>query len=118
MYFNNNCLNRIFFIYNSKNSNDINSKSNEILLEKIIKLIFINKNYLSKLNYRLSFELIQDLILGSSKCSYYEDKYINLFNERYSKILYDINEILLKSNSITTNIYIKKLINILKNVSN
>ena len=107
MFFNNNYLNRIFFIYNSKNSdeNNLNSKAHEILLEKIIKLILINKKYLSKINYRLSFELIQDLILGSSKCSYYEDKYINLFNERYSKILYDINEILLKSNSVNTKIY-------------
>ena len=108
MYFNNNYLNRLFFIYNSKyldENNNSNIKSHEILLEKIINLIFINEKYLSKLNYRLSFELIQDLILGSSKCSFYEDKYTNLFNERYSKILYDINEILLKSNSTKTKIY-------------
>ena len=107
MYFNNNYLNRLFFIYNSKNTdeNNLNLKSNEILLDKIIKLILTNDKYLSKIYYRLSFELIQDLILGSSKCSYYINKYINIFNERYSKILYDINEILLKSNSTKTKIY-------------
>ena len=109
MNFNNNYLNRLFFIYNSKNSaeSNINSIFHDILLEKIINLIFINEKFLSKLSYRLSFELIEDLILGSSKCRSYIDKYNNLFKEKYSKILSDINEILLKSNSTKTKIYKK-----------
>ena len=108
MDFNNNYLNRLFFIYNSKNNdenNNINIKFQEKLLDKIIKIVFINEKILSKLNYRLSFELIEDLILGSTKCSTYEDKYNDLFNEKYSKILFDINGILLKSNSTKTKIY-------------
>ena len=108
MDFNNSYLNRLFFIYNSKNSqeNNPNSAFHDILLEKIIKIIF-NEKLLSKLSYRLSFELIEDLILGSNKCHLYEDKYNNLLNEKYSKILSDINEILLKSNSTKTPIYKK-----------
>ena len=107
MNFSYNHLNRLFFIYNSKNieENNINIKSQEILLNKIINIIFTNEKILSKLNYRLSFELIENLILGSIKCSFYEDKYNNLFNEKYNKILSDINDILLKSNSTKTIIY-------------
>ncbi len=109
MDFNNIYLNRLFFIYNSRNSeeNNINLKSHDILLDKIINIIFMNEKLLSKLNYRLSFELIEILILGSPRCSFYEDKYNGLFNEIYSKILSQINDILLKNNSTKTEIYKK-----------
>ena len=107
MNFNNKCLNRLLYIYNSKNTyeNNVNLKSHDILLDKIINIIFNNDKYLGKLNYRLSFELIETLILGSSKCSFYEDKYFNLFNEKYKKILSQINEILLRNNCAKTEIY-------------
>ena len=107
MNFNNNCLNRLLYICNSKNAyeNNVNLKSHDILLDKIINIIFNNDKYLGKLNYRLSFELIETLILGSSKCSFYEDKYCNLFNEKYKKILSQINEILLRNNCAKTEIY-------------
>ena len=107
MNFNNNALNRLFFIYNSKNSeeNNVNLKSQEILMDKIMPIIFNSEKILSKLNYRLSFELIENLILGSTKCPFYKNKYSNIFKEKYNKILYDINEILLKSNSTKTIIY-------------
>jgi hypothetical protein len=107
MNFNNNNLNRLFFIFNSKRSdeNNLNLMSHDILLDRIINIIFINEEYLCKLNYRLSFELIETLILGSSKCSFYEDKYNNLFNEKFRKILSKINEILLRNNSAKTEIY-------------
>ena len=109
MDFNNIYLNRLFFIYNSRNSeeNNINLKSHDILLDKIINIIFMNEKLLSKLNYRLSFELIEILILGSPRCSFYVDKYNGLFNEIYSKILSQINDILLKNNSTKTEIYKK-----------
>ena len=107
MNFNNNYLNRLFFIYNSKNTDEynLNLKSHDILIDKIINIIFVNDKYLSKLNYRLSFELIEILILGSSKCAFYLDKYNHLFNEKYTKILSQINEILLRNNSAKTEIY-------------
>ena len=108
MDFNNNFLNRLFFIYNSKNNNEnnnINIKSQEILLDKIIKTVFFNDKIISILIYRLSLELIENLILGSTKCSFYEDKYNDLFKEKYSTILFDINGILLRSNSTKTKIY-------------
>ena len=107
MNFNNNYLNRLFFIYNSKNTDEynLNLKSHDILIDKIINIIFVNDKYLSKLNYRLSFELVEILILGSSKCAFYLDKYNHLFNEKYTKILSQINEILLRNNSAKTEIY-------------
>ena len=107
MDFNNNYLNRLFFIYNSRKSdeNNINLKSHDILLEKIINIIFMNEIFLSKLYYRLSFELLEILILGSTKCSFYEDKYNNLLDENYTKTLSQINDILLRNNSSKTEIY-------------
>ena len=109
MDFNNINVNRLFFIYNSRNSeeNNLNIKSHDILLDKIINIIFMKEKMLSKLNYRLSFELIEILILGSSKCSYYDVKYNELFNEKYSKILSQISDILLRNNSTKTEIYKK-----------
>ena len=107
MDFNNINLNRLFFIYNSKiiDENNLNLKSHDILLEKIINIIFINEKILSKLNYRLSIELIENLVLGSPNYSLYIDKYFNSFKEKYFKILSDINGILLRSNSTKQKIY-------------
>ena len=105
--FNNNNLNRIFFIYNSKCSNEenLNIISHGILLQKIINIIFNNDKLLSIINIRLSLELIENLILGSNNPSYYEQKYKQLFFKKYIKTLDDINTILLKSNSTKTKIY-------------
>ena len=105
--FNNNNLNRLFFIYNSKSSieDNLNIISHGILLQKIINIIFNNDKLLSIINIRLSLELIENLILGSNNPSYYEDKYNHIFLKKYIKILNDINTILLKSNSTKTKIY-------------
>jgi hypothetical protein len=50
-------------------------------------------------------ELIENLILGSNKHIFYEDKYNHIFYKKYIKILNAINTILLKSNSTKTRIY-------------
>ena len=105
--FNINNLNRLFFIYNSKDSvqNNLNLQSHDILLQKIINIIFNNDKLLSMLNSRLSLELIENLILGSTNHIFYQDKYNHLFLKKYKKILNDINTILLKSNSTKTTVY-------------
>ena len=106
MNFNNNHLNRLFFIYNSKNTEEnLNAKYQDLLLEKIIYIVFINEKLVSRLDYRLSIELIENLILGSSKFQFYKEKYDNIFNEKYSKILSKIDAILLKNNSTQQKIY-------------
>lgn len=106
MNFNNNHLNRLFFIYNSKNTEEnLNTKYHDILLEKIIYIIFINEKLVSRLDYRLSIELIEHLILGSSKFQFYKEKYEYIFNEKYKNILSNIDAILLKSNSTQQKIY-------------
>ena len=106
MNFNNNHLNRLFFIYNSKNTEEnLNTKYHDILLEKIIYIIFINEKLVSRLDYRLSIELIEHLILGSSKFQFYKEKYEYIFSEKYKNILSNIDAILLKSNSTQQKIY-------------
>ena len=106
MNFNNNHLNRLFFIYNSKNTEEnLNTKYHDILLEKIIYIIFINQKLVSRLDYRLSIELIEHLILGSSKFRFYKEKYEYIFNEKYKNILSNIDAILLKNNSTQQKIY-------------
>ena len=105
--FNNIYLNRIFFIYNSKCSKEenLNITSHDILLQKIINIIFNNDKLLSMVNSRFSLELIENLILGSNNYKFYQDKYNHIFLKKYIKILNDINTILLKSNSTKTKIY-------------
>ena len=106
MNFNNNHLNRLFFIYNSKNTEEnLNTKYHDILLEKIIYIIFITEKLVSRLDYKLSIELIEHLILGSSKFQFYKEKYEYIFNEKYKKILSNIDAILLKNNSTQQKIY-------------
>ena len=105
--FNNIYLNRLFFIYNSKFSKEenLNITSHDILLQKIINIIFNNDKLLSMVNSRFSLELIENLILGSNNYKFYQDKYNHIFLKKYIKILNDINTILLKSNSTKTKIY-------------
>ena len=105
--FNNIYLNRLFFIYNSKCSKEenLNITSHDILLQKIINIIFNNDKLLSMVNSRFSLELIENLILGSNNYKFYQDKYNHIFLKKYIKILNDINTILLKSNSTKTKIY-------------
>ena len=105
--FNINNLNKLFYLYNSKKTNEenINIKSHDDLLQKIINIIFNNDRLLSIINYRLSLELIENLILGSNNHIFYEDKYNHIFYKKYIKILNAINTILLKSNSTKTRIY-------------
>ena len=102
-----NKLNKLFHIYNSKNSNkeNLNIQSHDDLLQKIVNIIFNNEKLLSIINYRLSLELIENLILGSNNHEFYENKYNHIFYKKYTKILNAINIILLKSNSTKTRIY-------------
>ena len=105
--FNNNYLNKLFYSYNLKNAQEenFNIKSHDDLLQKIVNIIFNNERLLSIINYRLSLELIENLILGTNKASFYENKYNHIFYKKYTKILNAINAILLKSNSTKTKIY-------------
>ena len=105
--FNINNLNQLFYIYNSKNLNEknLNTQAHDDLLQKIVNIIFNNEKLLSIINYRLSLELIEYLILGSTNYLFYEDKFNHIFYKKYIKILNAINTILLKSNSTKTRIY-------------
>ena len=100
-------FNKIFYLYNSKKSKEenINIKSHDDLLQKLVNIIFNNDQLLSIINYRLSLELIENLILGSNNHIFYEDKFNHIFYKKYIKILNAINTILLKSNSTKTRIY-------------
>lgn len=103
--------------YNTKKAeekNDVNLTDHDELLEKIVNITFKNK-FLNKLNYRLSFELIENLILGEDNIIFYKDKYKDIFIKNYSEILKEIDIILLKSNSTKLK-YINLLINISKKV--
>ena len=105
--FNNKNLNKLLVNHNSKKpeeKNNTNLKAHDELLEKIVNILFNNK-LLNKLNYRLSYELIENLILGEDNIILYKDKYKNIFLQKYSEILKEINVILLNSNSIKTKIY-------------
>ena len=105
--FNNKKLNKIFYIYNSTNSNEenINILAHDILLQKIINIVLNNDKLLSMINFRLSFELIENLILGVKNNNFYKNKYSHILIKKYNKILNDINSILLKSNSTKHKIY-------------
>ena len=102
-------LNKLFNKYNSKKpeeKNNLNLTAHDELLQKIIDIIFNDDNTLMcKLVYRLSLELIESLILGVDNSIYYKDKYKNIFVKKYTQVLNEINNILLKSNSIKTKIY-------------
>ena len=105
--FNNQKLNKIFNIYNSSKSNieNINITAHDILLQKIINIVLNNDKLLSIINFRLSLELIENLILGLNNNNFYINKYSHIIIKKYNKILNDINAILLKSNSTKTKIY-------------
>lgn len=105
--FNNKNLNKLLLNYNTKKAeekNDVNLKDHDELLEKIVNITFKNE-FLNKLNYRLSFELIENLILGEDNIIFYKDKYKDIFIKNYTEILKEIDIILLKSNSTKTKIY-------------
>ena len=106
--FNNKNLNKLFLKYNSKKQEekyDNNIIFHDELLQKIIDIIFKNDKILTKLNYRLSLELIENLILGLENNTFYKDKYKDIIIKKYYQILNDINTILLNSNSTKTKIY-------------
>ena len=106
--FNNKNLNKLFTKYNSKKpeeKTDLNLKLHDELLQKIIDIIFNNNKLLCRIIYRLSFELIENLILGMENANYYTEKYKNIFMNKYTQILNEINAILLNSNSTKTKIY-------------
>ena len=106
--FNNKNLNKLFTKYNSKKQEektDLNLKLHDELLQKIIDIIFNNNKLLCRIIYRLSFELIENLILGMENANYYTEKYKNIFMNKYTQILNEINAILLNSNSTKTKIY-------------
>ena len=97
-------INKLFNKFNTQ-SNEIKKENNDLLLEKIINIIFNNDNkILSKLIYRISFELIEHLILGKENNNI-NNKSNSIFMNKYKQILNKINNILLNSNSIKTKIY-------------
>ena len=106
--FNNKNINKIFSKYNSKTPEekyDNNINFHDELLQKIIDIIFNNNRILTRLIYRISFELIENLILGVDNSNFYKDKYKEIILKKYSQILNDLNTILLNSNSIKTKVY-------------
>ena len=111
--FNNKNLNKLFMKYNTKNlgdktnNNNINLKFHDELLQKLFDMIFNTDKILSKLNYRISLEFIENLIFGleNDKIILYKDKYRDILIKKYKQILNDINNILLNSNSTKTKIY-------------
>ena len=111
--FNNKNLNKLFMKYNTKNlgdktnNNNINLKFHDELLQKLFDMVFNTDKILSKLNYRISLEFIENLIFGleNDKIILYKDKYRDILTKKYKQILNDINNILLNSNSTKTKIY-------------
>ena len=106
--FNNKNINKIFSKYNSKTPEekyDNNINFHDELLQKLIDIIFNNDRILTRLIYRISLELIENLILGVDNSNFYKDKYKEIIIKKYYQILNDINTILLNSNSIKTKVY-------------
>ena len=109
-HFNNKYMNKLLIKFNSKNieeNNYLNLKFHDDLLQKVIEVLFNTNKIFSKIIYRLSLELIENLIFGIdiNKIFFYRDKYKTIFIQKFSQILNDINQILLKSNSTKTKIY-------------
>ena len=105
-----NNLNKIFLIYNSDknnlNNNEMNIKFHDLLLQKIIDIIFNKEEkILTKISIRLTLELIENLMLGINNNDFYINKYKDILIFNFYKIINDINNILLKSNSTKTKIY-------------
>ena len=97
--------NKIFF------SKDIEKNANlswqSYVVDKIMSLLFSNDNekILSKIVYKLSFEILENLIMGSKYCDLYKNKYHDIINNNYLNVLNKINDILLKSNSSDKKIF-------------
>ena len=70
-------------------------------------MIFNTDKILTKLEYRISLEFIENLIFGvnNDKIIFYKDKYKDIIMNKYKQILQEINNILLNSNSTKTKIY-------------
>ena len=109
-HFNNKHMNKLLVKLNAKNleeNNYLNLQFHDDLLHKVIEALFNTNKIFSKIIYRLSLELIENLIFGVdiNKIFIYRDKYKNIFIKKFTQILNDINGILLKSNSTKTKIY-------------
>ena len=109
--YNNKNLNKLFMKYNTQNIQDENNNNNikfhDDLLQKIFDMIFNTDKILTKLEYRISLEFIEDLIFGvnNDKIIFYKDKYKDIIMNKYKQMLQEINNILLNSNSTKTKIY-------------
>ena len=109
--YNNKNLNKLFMKYNTQNIQDENNNNNikfhDDLLQKIFDMIFNTDKILTKLEYRISLEFIENLIFGvnNDKIIFYKDKYKDIIMNKYKQILQEINNILLNSNSTKTKIY-------------
>ena len=109
--YNNKNLNKLFMKYNTQNIQDENNNKNikfhDDLLQKIFDMIFNTDKILTKLEYRISLEFIENLIFGvnNDKIIFYKDKYKDIIMNKYKQILQQINNILLNSNSTKTKIY-------------
>ena len=107
MNFDNINLNKLLYIYNSKiaDENNLNLKSMEKCLDKIIYIILGEKKILSNLGYRLSFELVENLLASFIKNKSIIEKYTNLLREKYVQIYQQIHDKLINSKSIQNKIY-------------
>ena len=99
MEFNNEFFNKILMNY--KENNELK------IVEKLINLIIDGKRYLNKIIYKLSIDIIEDLIINSLDFWSIKRKYQNKINEEYKQILQKINDFLNKNTLIeqTKNYY-------------
>ena len=90
--YNNKNLNKLFMKYNTQNIQDENNNNNikfhDDLLQKIFDMIFNTDKILTKLEYRISLEFIENLIFGvnNDKIIFYKDKYKDIIMNKYKQI--------------------------------
>ena len=100
MDFNNNFFSQILLNYKTNN--------NELkIAEKLVSLLIDGKRILNKIIYKLSIDIIEDLLLNSLIFWSIKRKYQNRINEHYKQILQMINDFLNKNTLIeqTSNYY-------------
>ena len=100
MDFNNEFFTRILLNYKTNNT--------ELkIAEKLVNLLIDGKKILNKLIYKLSIDIIEDLLLNSLIFWSIKRKYQNRINEHYKQILQMINDFLNKNTLIeqTNNYY-------------
>jgi len=90
MDFNNEFFDKILYNYKTNNETQI--------INKIIDLLIDGKRILNKLIYKISIDIIEDLLLSSINFWSIKKKYQIKINEHYKQILQMINDFLEKNN--------------------